>query len=930
MRAMKTLRSSSGLCLAVLFVVCPIRSLGMQEPSLLWGRVLDRAGRPIAGAEILITPDGSTDSLRTTSDPNGSFRLIGLPSGSLRLRVEAPGYHPYEEPMSSHPGSQTTLGVLLTREDSTPSSAPLRLVLRNDFQKTVLDADHLRHHPSGNTLWNVIENQDLSATTSRIDVGGLSLGLPANISARGSSTWTQTGFFLNGFDITDPFTGGRPLFDPVLFSLSCYEFDNSRLPISSAFAGGEIRLVAQEAGRRPFGGLTVDYSSASLAADNVTPALVREGILESHTWLSRSDVHFEFASPLANDRLRFYASLTSQQAARDVADYDRTDSSSLLTGLLHLEYRFGRDRLRLFGIGQSVRHPSLGAGRGVAPEVTLDARWGSGVYQLLWETRFNDGHVFQAGLGSAFGEFRSDFQDSSFGPCRLDLLSGTASGSAPSAGQDRRRVVETFAEGFLLRPTRSGGSHLFKYGGRLKFSSNTSIVHILENRHLRFFQGMPYDVVEFNTPVENGQASLQGRIYAEETFIIAPGFFVRAGVHLSLTRGFRTLTGSQDPADSEGTRGITWLGVSPRLEINLPLSKTKDSSLSISAARYPFSLTLNTLAHGHPQALGGTAYAWNDLDQDFRFDEGERGAPLRREGPFYAAIDPDIKQPYTDEIVVAVKFDPGAGWRFALAGFLRETRNLLETLNVGVPFSSYTPVTFLENGDDLLPGTHDDLEFTLYDQDPSTLGKDFFLLTNPEAEKRISRYRGLDLTLVKRHGRNFNFFLSLQAIEAVGSAGPGNTEMENDDGVIGSLYDDPNTLVNAEGRLRFDRGYTARLGFSGRLPGGFRLAAVVKYYDGQPFARKIIVTGFTQGPFVIMAHPRGVARYEFNLTADVRLEKTFKIKDAELSLFLDGFNLFNSGLALSENEWTGPTWPLRYATEIQSPRVFRLGWSYRF
>jgi hypothetical protein len=50
----------------------------------------------------------------------------------------------------------------------------------------------------------------------------------------------------------------------------------------------------------------------------------------------------------------------------------------------------------------------------------------------------------------------------------------------------------------------------------------------------------------------------------------------------------------------------------------------------------------------------------------------------------------------------------------------------------------------------------------------------------------------------------------------------------------------------------------------------------------------------------------------------------------QLRIILDAFNLLNRGLATEENEWTGPEYPLRYATEIQSPRVFRLGLVYEF
>ncbi len=237
---------------------------------------------------------------------------------------------------------------------------------------------------------------------------------------------------------------------------------------------------------------------------------------------------------------------------------------------------------------------------------------------------------------------------------------------------------------------------------------------------------------------------------------------------------------------------------------------------------------------------------------------------------------------------------------------------------------------FFDIGDDRIPDSHDDLSFIVYNQKEETLGQDLFLLTNPDSENRKSRYEGLDVTLIKKYSSKFTFFLSFTATTAVGTTSPGNTAWENDDGVIGSLYDNPNTLINTKGRMHFDRGYTGRIGINFLALFGIRIGCIVKYYDGQPFARKIIVSGMNQGPFYIQAHRRGVSRYEYNRTVDIRLEKTLNFGKTKMRIILDGFNIINRGLATEENEWTGPEYPLRFATEIQSPRVFRLGFVYEF
>jgi hypothetical protein len=907
----------------VIFILVLAAAARAQESALLWGRVLDQGRRPLPAVRVIVTVKDAGRPIETATDEKGFFRLVSFPWGEYSVRFEADGFQNYEEKgLFSEPSSRLFLRIILSRPKSGSSSVDVRRPDRQDFHQTLLDQDQIQAFPSGNNVWNLVENQDLAAITDRIDVGGLHLGQAALFSPRASSSWTQTTYGLNGLDVTDPFWAGRPLFYPDLFTYRFTELDNARLPVRSLHPGAAFELITKEAGDRFQGGLWAFYSDRNFAASNITPSLIKEGISETNVWNSLADIHFELSAPLVRDKLGLYVSLTSQSLARDLADYRPEDSSSVLAGLISLDYSLPLGRLKFLWTGQAVHQPSEGAGRGILPEETRDTRQGADVFQLLWDRRLADHHALRAGLGYVRGTVRSDFQDWAVGPCRVDILPDRFSGAAPSAGQDNRQILDSFLEGRLLLTNVLGGANLLDYGLGLRYAGSSSSLRILDNIHLLFFKGLPLEVVRFNTPLEHKEASLEGRLYFQDTLILASFISLTAGLQAEFSRGWAV--------GSDSRSAITWLNLSPRLGFSLPLARRSDSSLSFSAARYYFTLPLNYLLYGHSQAPGGLVYAWNDKDHDFQFDEGETGSLIRREGPAFAALDPKLKRPYTDELTAALKIDLGAGWSLALAGFLRETRHLVETLNTGVPFSSYTPLPFHESGDDLVPGSWDDLDFIIYNQNPATLGKDFFLLTNPESDKRISRFRGLDLTLVRRHSRTFNFFLSLQAIEAIGTASPGNTAWDNDDGVVGALYDNPNTLICAKGRLCFDRGYTGRVGFSWSLPAGFRLAAVIKYYDGQPFARLIVVTGLNQGPFFIMAHPRGVTRYEYNRTVDVRLEKMFRLGGARLRLFADGFNIFNRNLALSEDEWTGPAWPLRLPTEIQSPRLFRFGLAYEF
>jgi len=862
-----------------------------------------------------------SDIPAATSDEKGCFSFAGIPAGRYALRIETSNLDSEtKDRLAVEPGADLFIKIQLPSPDLELSPGPKISVI--DFSpfptQTTISSGQIESLPSGNSVWSLIENQDRSATVNRIDVGGLWETLPALFSARGGCSWTQNVYSLNGMNVTDPYWTGQPLFIPDFFSLDGVEMSNAAHPPQAFSPGGQFSLVPKEATPDFHGGLSAFYIGKNMTTSNITEALKDEGLLDSHTFRQLTDFNLHLSGPLVDRRLLFFASLTSLSVSRNLAGYEREDPSRLDSGLLNLCLLLPKHTLKLFWTGQQVSHASLGAGRAVPFVSTSRQKDAYQILQVILESKPGFEHAYRAGVGLGLADLRTDFQAGAQGPYSLELFRNIPSGSAAFAGRDGRQSFSLFLDAKSLFKNFLWSEHLLQYGLRVQFRSASSRQEILENFHLHLFDGKPQQVVLYDGPFDHRESCLQARAFFQETISLPNLFSLYAGVNLGWSRGWNP------------RYEIRWFDFSPRFGLILPLSRRRTSLFRISAARYHFDLPLNYLAFGNPDAPGGLVYSWIDANEDAAYQDSEKGDLLRREGPLFAAIDAGIQQPYTDEFVISWTHDFGAGWLFSLAGFYRETRNLVETVNTGVPFSEYEPVQFYDEGDDRIPNTHDDLIFTVYDQSPETLGHDFYLLTNPDGASRVSRYRGLDLSLVKKAGGNGVFFLSLTAMEAVGTTSPGNTEWENDDGVIGSLYDNPNASINARGRLRFDRAYTARIGWSFKALFGTRLGALVKYYDGQPFARKIIVTGLNQGPFYILAHPRGVARYEYNMTVDVRLEKIIRLKIGRLRILVDAFNIFNRNLATEENEWTGPEFPRRYATAVQSPRVFRIGLNYEF
>jgi hypothetical protein len=295
-------------------------------------------------------------------------------------------------------------------------------------------------------------------------------------------------------------------------------------------------------------------------------------------------------------------------------------------------------------------------------------------------------------------------------------------------------------------------------------------------------------------------------------------------------------------------------------------------------------------------------------------------------GEPFSSVDPALKRPYTDEFALGLSQQIGKQLFLEALGFHRDQRRLVDTVNVGVPFTAYTPLPVLDIGNDNVPGTSDDLVLTIYNQDARTLGHDQYLLTNPPGLN--SSYKGLEVSVQQNLAQRGFLSLSFTASKAVGATNPGNTVFDNDPGVVGSLYDNPNNLLNARGRIFFDRAYTSKIAAYVQLPLGLHAGTVVRYADGLPFGRELIVTGLNQGPIFVMATPRGEPggfRTQYYLSFDQRIAREFSVGRFKLMVMADAFNLLNSNRNLREYDISGSLFPPRTPMEIQNPRVIRLG-----
>ena len=147
-------------------------------------------------------------------------------------------------------------------------------------------------------------------------------------------------------------------------------------------------------------------------------------------------------------------------------------------------------------------------------------------------------------------------------------------------------------------------------------------------------------------------------------------------------------------------------------------------------------------------------------------------------------------------------------------------------------------------------------------------------MTNPADDQ--ATFVGVEAFGQVRRDRLF-FVMGFTAGRSEGiAASRGFLATENDAGVLGEVFTNPNAHTSAQGRLFTERGYTSKIAMVYHFPKDITFGVEARYMDGQHFARLVIVPDLNQGVEAVRAFKNGKTRFTYVGTLDVRLQKEFK------------------------------------------------------
>ncbi|PWT93276.1 MAG: hypothetical protein C5B55_04805 [Blastocatellia bacterium] len=943
--------TSRPLILALSVAITASTAFGQLPTGSLLGRVHDSENRGLQNVEVRVTkrstwpqhPSKITSSRQSSNgvqlasqaftDRSGRFKLLGLSPGLYSMEISLSGWQSQGvSNLDVRANSSLDINVLLF-----PMSAGQRQQRISSLDGGLwlggrFGAFSLHGLPTARRIWSILENQETSTVTDRVDVGGLDTGRIVLFGALGTS-WTENRYKLNGFDVHDAYIPGRALTDPDFDSLADMTVVTAAKAPSFSGGGTEVDLTTQrstnaDASAQLKGAVRVFYSGGALQSDNMEARLSRIGFPGPERLNHLVDLTGQLSGELrpSQAKLPFFVALSTQQLSKTLGGFAAPIDVHVYHAVANVTaFSRGNKQLEIFYAGQHVFNSHQNADPRVAPSATERGNDNFHQFQARWSSSMTASRRWEVGFGVAHAIVSSGIQPGVVETSTIDLPELIRTGAAPLAfagTQTRYQIRGTFQDvrqGFLGSHGINAGATYDRSNIRNRWVAVNGIEQVLT-------KATSAEVIRWNTPTQASQHVQNFSLFGQDEWRPAESFAVNFGLRMENSVG---------QAD-DATNRINWTTVEPRVGFVLPLPRR--FVLRGGFARYGHVLQGRYLDFGNPVALGGEVLQWQDVNGDLHAQSSELTRTLRVFGGSHSAVDNNLRRPYTDEISVVLEKRIGERFIARAIFFRRDTRHLIEVVNTGVPFANYTPTLVRDPGNDGIIGTADDQRLTLFNRQPAALGEDFLLLTNPTGFR--GSFKGFEIEAIKRIGRRWEATMGFTATHSTVPTNPGNQVFQNDPGsiifdmsIFAALNADPNTRLFETGRMFFDRGLTGKLTGFYEAPLGLQIGAVAKYYDGLPFSRMLFVDGFNQGPFFVRATTRddpGVFRTNLYSTVDLAIARAFALKHGEIFLHLDVFNLLNLSKATVQADLTSPTFELRVPLSIEAPRTFRLGFEWKF
>jgi hypothetical protein len=277
-----------------------------NQTASLRGRIMDSAGKPLAGVAVLILSPSFQGQADALTESSGAFDFLALPPGIYELRADLPGHRSFvRRNILLQAGRTVELKIALESsevEDDAIIATPLTGIdVFSVRSGVVLSSTLLEALPLHRDL------RDIQAMAP----GAVGEGRPYDraVSIQGGSARGQN-YLLDGAGSTDP-SSGFPIGNLSVDILDQVEIISTGKPAAEESGrGAAIHLLSKSGGNAFAGSLGFYLSGDALSSDAFDAAAVKGlALAPSDKYLSLKDFSLNLGGPLWEDRAWYFLSM---------------------------------------------------------------------------------------------------------------------------------------------------------------------------------------------------------------------------------------------------------------------------------------------------------------------------------------------------------------------------------------------------------------------------------------------------------------------------------------------------------------------------------------------------------------------------------------------------------------------------------------------
>jgi hypothetical protein len=952
--------SKARLGIVLLFFALLTGAVAAQDATqtgTIAGTTMDSESNGLPGVTVTIASPAlilRTASMVTTA--SGAFRFSFLPVGSYEVTFALQGFKTVkktgvEVSLRKTTSMKVTMEISTIEESVTVIGESPVIDIKTSTIQTNFTQAMLQKLPSARDPW-VIMSMTPGMVMDRENVGGSTAGSQSSAYAHGTLR-NQTNYTIDGVNMTDAAANAATAMYYDFDSFEEIQVETGAHTADIQVGGVVLNMITKSGGNKFSCGISLYGENDKLQSANI-PDPTKNPQYANVGSGNPLDYYYEWGGdvggPIIKDKLWFYGAFRNTVINRFIIGYTlngvpQTEYTSLTHGTFKMNFQLTNNNKLMGWVNYDNKYMPHRAASITRPPVTTALQDSPSYFYHLedtWTLGSNLMLNFKFGVNDMWYQTGNQPEVDMNQPAVRIYYTSPVTGGYENAYYNYtwyysdRYQFNAFADYF--KDDFLGGNHEIKVG----FEYQNSPFHTTRKHPgniLLYFDNPDhtgaYQVWTFRENKWN-QTDEVYSAYFHDVFSLKKNLTINLGLRLDSTHmhinatdvasspwtdyyyaNRSTATPSYHQAEQKNVVSFTML--SPRIGLTYDLFNDGKNILKAHYARYSYQVSYGPVDEAITTGYWEVDYSWNDANGDKMPQTNEFGSIKYTNIGQAVKINPDLKSPYTNEVVAGFEKKLARDMGVGLSFIYRDTQRFWWSDNQAVdPQLDYTPVNVQDPGPDGTLGTGDDGgTITIYNLALAKVGVSQPYVTQRPGYK--TSFRGVELTLTKRYSNRWQFMGSVTLgktnvklpIEAVDD--PNNRAFTDD--VVDS--NDAPVIIKASG--------------SYDLPWGFYVGAFFNYRSGYPTTRYFNTSTklLNQGRVSVTTEKIGTNRYPDNAMLDLRLSKVFNFGAiGKIELMLDGFNILNSVTTLGWNAQSGSSY--RFITQVLAPRIVRLGIKWGF